>query len=800
MSPIALSQARRLKPVLITLGILLVASAIGLFPHWPRLGSAEPSLPGIESPSRRLDEALARCRAEKGAGYVPRTEHLEPDGSPSYTNRLVCESSPYLLQHAHNPVNWYPFGDEAFRRARERNVPVLLSIGYSTCHWCHVMERESFEDEEIAAYLNASYVAIKVDREERPDVDEVYMSAIQVLTGRGGWPMTVVLTPDREPFFGGTYFPPRSTARGPGLLEILQALSLRYREEPDKVVTEARQLTTRILQATMPTPGAKHVPTADAIDRGVRRIASGFDALFGGFGFAPKFPRPVTLELLLRYHRRTRDEAALRMVTVTLDHMARGGIYDHVGGGFHRYATDQQWLVPHFEKMLYDNAQLAVVYLEAWQLTRRPELRRVVEETLDYVARELTDEHGGFHSATDADSMAPSGEQEEGWFFTWSESELGQALGAEDLTVARALWNTSARGNFEGRNILHEPRSRAEAAAMLGMGEPELEWRLVSMRRRLYAARLGRPAPHLDDKIIASWNGLMVSALARAGFALDRIDYVERARRAAGFLLMHLRSSDGRLLRSYREGRARHAAVLDDYAFVIAGLLDLFEADGAPKWLREALALQERLDRDFWHDEHGGYFLTSSSSESLLARPRPGYDGAEPAGNSVAALNLLRLAELTLDDAHRLRAERLLAAFGTTLTQNGSSAPLMLAALDRYLDQALEVVIVDPAGGRRGALADVLRRTYLPQAVLTIGTPDALAQLVALTPYVEGKVARDDRATAYVCRRSACELPTSDPAELSRQLARAEPYVLGSPRRPLAIGKAGSSRSPGDAQ
>ena len=742
-------------------------------------------MPGVEVPSPELDAVLSRCLERKGAEYSPRTEHLEPNSAPTFTNRLICETSPYLLQHAHNPVNWYPWSNEAFERARERNVPVLLSVGYSTCHWCHVMERESSEALEIATYINENFVAIKVDREERPDVDDVYMTAVQMLTGRGGWPMTVVLTPDREPFFGGTYFPPRAGARGRrGFLDILQELSRRYRDEPDAVVAEARQLSERISQASGPSP-AEGVPSDRVVARTVQAIAASFDPVYGGFGGAPKFPRPVTLELMLRYHRRTGDEAVLRMVTETLDHMARGGLYDQVGGGFHRYSTDQRWLVPHFEKMLYDNAQLAIVYLEGWQVTDRSDFRRIVEETLDYVAREMTSPSGGFYSATDADSPTSSGEQEEGWFFTWTEDELEGVLESDDAALAKAVWGTSARGNFEGRNILHLPSSMSDTASRLGLEEDVLLARLNDIREQLYAVRRLRPAPHLDDKVLTSWNGLMISAFARSGFALDRDDYLDRARASARFVLDHLRTSDGRLLRSHREDEARHDAVLDDYAFFIAGLLDLFEADADPQWLRHALALQQQLDERYRDAERGGYFLTATDSEQLLARPRPDYDGAEPSGNSVAALNLLRLAELTLDDAFRERAEEIFAAFGNTLSLRGSSAPLMVAALDQYHDQALEVVIVEHPTRDAEALVEVLRSTYLPQIVTAIGTTDELGDQTELIPFVEHKVAQSGHPTAYVCRRSNCELPTSDPQIFQSQLARIEPYTA--PVEPIQV-------------
>ncbi len=764
------------------------ATAIAGALPWLSLGSVEPSMPGIEKPSATLDDVLASCLATKQKDYKPRTEHLKPDGQPKFLNRLTCETSPYLLQHAHNPVNWYPWSDEAFARAKERNVPVLLSIGYSTCHWCHVMERESFEDMEIAEFINRNFVAIKVDREERPDIDDVYMSAVTLLAGRGGWPMTTVLTPDREPFFGGTYFPPRASARGKGFLDILQDLSAEYRDEPDKVVAKAKEITARLNRAAESAPG-RGVPTADGISSTVRMLASAFDPVYGGFRGAPKFPTPVNLELLLRYHRRTGDPNALKMVTVTLERMAKGGIYDQVGGGFHRYSTDGQWLVPHFEKMLYDNAQLVSVYLEAWQITKRDDFKRIVRETLDYVALEMTHSQYGFYSATDADSLTPSGEQEEGYFFTWTEDELMKTLGPDDGLIAKTLWGTSPQGNFEHRNILNIPLSSDAPAS-----DEAAENARLRIIKKLYAERLKRPAPHLDDKVLTSWNGLMISAFARAGFALNEPKYVAQAQKAADFILGNLRQPDGRLLRSWRNGQARHNAVLDDYSFFIAALIDLFQTDGDTKWLKEALALQTILDRDYWDETNGGYFLIPASTSGLLLRPKPEYDGAEPSGNSVASMNLLRLAELTLNDAHRDRAEKLLASFGSVLMARGMSAALMLASLDLYLDQALEVVVVTADGDDGEKLVDVVRGSFLPQIVFTKTTQDRIKTDSALIPFIESKIANGGKATAYVCRRSACELPTSDPAVFAAQLANTEPF--GVAVTPLSLPEPGYTPKP----
>ena len=589
-----------------------------------RDGTANPALPGMGDGTPALMQRLNASLAAKGPDYEPRTHHFNDDGTPKFVNRLVLETSPYLLQHAHNPVNWYPWGNEAFDRARRDGKPVLLSVGYSTCHWCHVMERESFQDVEIARYINKNYIAIKVDREERPDVDDVYMKAVRMLTGRGGWPMTVLLTPDREPFFGGTYFPARDGDRGArkGFLTILQEMKDEYDTSQDEVVARAQQISQRVAAAAAPgRPG--EVPGPALIDRAARTWAQSFDPVFGGFGRAPKFPRPVALELLLRYHRRTGDPQALHMVVHTLQKMAAGGMYDQVGGGFHRYSTDARWLVPHFEKMLYDNAQLVPLYLSAYQLTERDEFARVARETLHYVEREMTSPEGGFYSATDADSPTPEGHDEEGYFFTWTPTEIEAVLEPADARIAIAYYDLTAAGNFEGRNILHRSRPDEEVASELGISLEELSSKLASARSRLYRARLHRPPPHRDDKILTSWNGLMISAFARASLVLDAETHAKQASKAAAFVVRELKRDDGHLLRSFKDGRARHNGYLDDYAFLIQGLLDLYEATSALRWLEEAIALQRVLDQYHWDAGTGGYFMTSDDHEELLARDKP---------------------------------------------------------------------------------------------------------------------------------------------------------------------------------
>jgi uncharacterized protein YyaL (SSP411 family) len=741
---------------------------------------APEAAPGGEPYGDELRGRLTAALNLKPAGYEPRTFHLRPDGSPLYTNRLVLETSPYLLQHAHNPVDWRPWGDEAFATARKLGRPVLLSVGYSTCHWCHVMERESFEDLEIATYINANYVAIKVDREELPDVDAVYMSVLQMLTGGGGgWPMTVVLTADRQPLFAGTYFPARDGDRGTGtgLLTVLTSLRDRFAREGDAMANEAAALSKRLQAASAPRPPGD-LPTSRAIEKAARELSASFDTLFGGFGRAPKFPRSVTLDLLLRYHRRTKDPDALHIVVYTLERMAAGGMRDRIGGGFHRYATDARWLVPHFEKMLYDNALLAVSYLEGYQVSGRRDFLAVAVETLDYVAREMTDPAGGFYSATDADSAGPAGVDEEGRFFTWTPAEVREVVAREDVDLVLQAYGITEGGNFEnGRSVVHAASGVDVVARKLGVPLDAATRRLEAARAALYRARAARPAPPRDEKIIAAWNGLMISAFARGALIAGDADYTESARDAGAFVVDRMIDSDGRLARVWKDGQVRHAGVLDDYAFVIAGLLDLFEASAEPRWLESAVRLQKRLEADF-ADPAGGYFLTPKDREALLLRLKPDYDSALPAGNSVAALNLLRLAELTGEDGYRASAEKVLRAFARPLTERPSSLPRMLCALDWYLDKPKEIVIVLP--DYETEVSRFVRRLgeiFLPNRTLVVaGHGEHAKRIAALVPLAAGKEIVEDVTTAYVCENRVCKKPTSDPEEFARQLAPVTPY------------------------
>ncbi len=755
--------------------VLAVACGRGSAPAPEETGFLGDALPGAPPLDAKLLARLRAAWAARPAGYRPRTRHLRPDGSPRYTNRLFLESSPYLLQHAHNPVNWFPWGDEAFETARRLGRPVLLSVGYSTCHWCHVMEEESFEDEEIARYLNENYVAIKVDREERPDVDGVYMNAVQTLTGQGGWPMTVWLTPERRPFYGGTYFPARDGDRGArvGFLTLLRKLKGAYAEQPDRVTEAAASLAQQIRQNLALGTGGAALPGPDVLRAAVAYYRTRFDPSEGGTRGAPKFPSDLPIRFLLRYHRRTGDAASLGMATLTLEKMAAGGIHDQVGGGFHRYATDAPWLVPHFEKMLYDNALLVLAYLDGYQATGRADFAAVARDILRDVERDMTASEGAFYSATDADSLAADGHRKEGWFFTWTPAEIEATLDPEDARIIEAYYGVTAAGNFEGRNILHMGKPLEAVAGDLGVPPDRLSAVVAEAREALYAARARRPPPFRDEKIIAAWNGLMISAHAQAALVLGDDRYAARAGRAADFVLEHMRRR-GRLLRTWKAGRASEAAYLDDYAFLIAGLLDLYEATGAPRWLREAIGLDRVLEAHYEDKAEGGYFMTSDDDEALLAREKPAFDGPEPSGNSVEVLNLLRLHELTTEDTYRQRAERTLAAFGPLLARAPAALSAMLVALDYRLDTPKEIVIVTARSRDAAApFLTALREHFVPNRILAVVAGGEGPG--ALVPLVEGKVALGGKATGYVCENRLCELPTTDPAVFARQIARVRP-------------------------
>ncbi len=687
------------------------------------------------------------------------TDTRSADRAP---NRLGRETSPYLLQHQYNPVDWYPWGEEAFARARAEGKPVLLSVGYSACHWCHVMERESFEDPAIARLMNENFVNVKVDREERPDVDAIYMQAVQSMTGHGGWPMTVFLTPEGVPFYGGTYFPPSDRQGLPGFPRVLQSIAEVYRQERDRVDEAGRQLMDQLRQSERVRAGGDLL-TRDVLDGAFQRLSAEADREHGGLGRAPKFPQPMTYDFLLRYWRRTGSPDALAIVRLTLTRMARGGIYDQLGGGFHRYAVDQVWLVPHFEKMLYDQGQLVLLYLHAWQATGDPEYRRIAAETLDYVAREMTDAAGGFYSTQDADS-----EGEEGKFFLWREAELRELLDPEEARVAVAYWGLAEGPNFEGRSILHVPRDPDGVAGALGLGREEMDRLLGRARRKLVEARERRVKPERDEKVLAGWNGMMLRAFAEAASVLERPDYRRVAERNAAFVLGALRP-EGRLLRTWKAGQAKLLGYLEDHAMVADGLLALYEATFDRRWLDAGREVADAMLRLFWDPATEAFFDTGSDHETLIVRPRNLFDSAVPSGTSVAADVLFRLAVLTGEASYERIGLAAIRPVAPLMTRYPSGFGRFLAALDFHLGPAVEVAVLwprptdDPT--RLPLLREVFRR-YLPTRVLA-GAPQGET---AGLPLLEGKRARDGQPTAYVCERYACQAPTTDPAELGRQL------------------------------
>ncbi len=707
-------------------------------------------------------------------------------------NRLASEQSPYLLQHKDNPVDWHPWGDEAFARARQEDKPIFLSIGYSTCHWCHVMERESFEDAQVAEALNRDFVSIKVDREERPDVDRVYMTFVQATTGSGGWPMSVWLTPSLEPFHGGTYFPPESRWGRPGFIDLLAEIARVWRDDKLKVVQSAAAIVGR-LRTSGRSGGAAGIPSTAILDATVREFAGTFDEAHGGFGGHPKFPRPSELLFLLREHARHRSSRAnqpgtagsedpLPMVLETLRAMALGGMRDHIGGGFHRYSVDGEWRVPHFEKMLYDQAQLVVAFVEGAQASGDPFFAQVALDTLDYVRRDMTDAAGGFHSAEDADSVPPEhagdpgAHRMEGAFYIWRDEEIGDAL-AGDAGLFRARFGVLPDGNapfdpqneFTGKNLLYTARTLDDIARDSGRPLDEVAAILGRSRLTLREVRARRPRPHLDDKVLTAWNGLMIAAFARAGRMVPGADgYVADARRAAAFVRDRLWDAEARLLRRrYRQGEAGIDGYAEDYAYFIAGLLELFQAGGDPSWLSWAIDLQRRQDELFWDEHEGGWFSTTGADPSVLMRMKEEYDGAEPAVTSVSMLNLLALAHLTGDRVFTDRIERTLRGFASRAARVGRAVPLLLAAISTYHAGMPQIVITGDREGSEPFMA-VIRSRYLPTSLIVRALPehrDALARLLPWTASMDVT-----SPAAYVCRDFACDRPVMAAADLERAI------------------------------
>jgi hypothetical protein len=669
---------------------------------------------------------------------------------------LIHETSPYLRQHAGNPVDWYPWGPEALAAAKQLDRPIFLSIGYSACHWCHVMEHESFENDSIAALMNAHFICIKVDREERPDLDQIYMNAVQLMTRRGGWPMSVFLTPELKPFYGGTYWPPDARMGMPGFRDILVKVNEAWLERRSELAHSAEELTAAVRE--MAAQAGERAPLNESHLRlGMQRLISIADRRYGGFGGAPKFPHATDIRVLLRCWKRFGDSDALAVARLTLDKMAAGGIYDQLGGGFHRYSTDERWLAPHFEKMLYDNALLVPAYLEAFQATGDVDYSRVVRETLDYVLREMTQSQGGFYSTQDADS-----EGEEGKFFVWTEAEIEQLLGAADARVFNYCYDVSADGNWEGHTILNRPKTTAQASKVLGIDDAELATVLDRSRPKLFAARQQRIHPGRDDKVLVSWNGMMISALATAAQVLGDERYAAAARNAADFVLSTMRAPDGKLLHSFKDGQARFNAYLDDYAHLIDGLIDLYQATFEPRYLGEAVALAEKMIALFHDDQDQGFFYTSSDHEQLIARNKESHDGSTPSGNSMAAWALLRLGRICGRSDFEKRAVTTLEFLSSVLAQAPTAAGQALIALDFLLGPTREVAIVD--GSRPAETAEVLaalHRRFLPNKIVlrktAAMTDDKLPATVA--PLLKGKTARGGNATIYICDHGTCGVP-----------------------------------------
>jgi len=678
-------------------------------------------------------------------------------------NRLSKEKSPYLLQHADNPVDWYPWGEEAFEKARSENKPILLSIGYSTCHWCHVMEHESFEDDQVAELMNDAFICIKVDREERPDIDNIYMTVCQMLTGSGGWPLTIFLTPDKQPFFAGTYIPKHDRFGRPGMLEMIPRMKELWQMRQADVTRSAAEITQGLQQLSSAEPGDLLGPAT--MKAGYEQLSRRFDRVFGGFGDAPKFPTPHQHLFLLRYWKRTGDPRALEMVEKTLQAMRQGGIYDHIGYGFHRYSTDREWLVPHFEKMLYDQALLGMAYVEAFQATQKNEYAEVAREIFEYVLRDMTDAAGGFYSAEDADS-----EGVEGKFYFWTVDELKGILG-EEAEFFFEIFNTERAGNFieqiaghrTGENIVYRTKPWSVLASERKMEPEELRARMEPAREKLFRAREARVHPLKDDKILTDWNGLMIVALAKAGAALQQPSYAEAAARSARFLLDKMQRKDGSLIHRYRQGEAALQANLDDYAFLVWGLLELYQTTFEVSFLLSAVELNDYMLRHFWDDQNKAFFFTADNSEPLLVRSKEIYDGAIPSGNSVAFYNLLRLSRITGNRELEKKAEEIERNFSQQIGQVPSAHSQFLIGLDFRLGPSFEVVVAGRAQAADSAqMLSAIQKLYAPNKVLVFRPEDSPSEITRIAPFTESQPTIDGKATAYVCEMNACKSPTTD--------------------------------------
>jgi uncharacterized protein YyaL (SSP411 family) len=682
----------------------------------------------------------------------------------SHINRLINETSPYLLQHAHNPVDWYPWSNEALERARKEDKPILLSIGYSACHWCHVMEKECFENAAIAALMNKHFICIKVDREEHPDIDHIYMEAVQAMTGGGGWPLTVFLTPQGEPFYGGSYFPPEDRHGLPGLPQVLMAVSEAYNLRRSQIAATAQELTAYLRQKSA-VIAAPQPLTVDILDQAYHMLSTSFDHKNGGFGSAPKFPQPLVQEFLLRYHHRSREQQALSMVQLTLDRMAAGGIYDQVGGGFHRYATDAHWAVPHFEKMLYDNALLSRLYLHAYQATGKPLYRHIAEETLDYVTREMTDPSGGFYSAQDADSEGGEGE-----YYLWTAREILNLLGQEDGKLASQYFDVSNEGNFEGKNVLHVPQDMEIFAREINISREELETTIERLKRKLLAARQQRLKPNHDEKIVTSWNGMMLQSFAEAACILGREDYRRVAAASADFLLHELRHGDG-LMHSYRDGASKIPGYLDDYALLVSGLLALHEATFEQRWLDEAVSLADVMNYRFADkDKQGVFYDTGQDHSALFVRSRDTQDSVKPCGSSAAAEVLLRLAVITGEESYLRNAAAMLGVMREQMLAYPLGSGHWLCALDFHLADPMEIVMVGSRDNpETQVLLQVIYDRYLPNKVLA-GVHPSKPYAQRAGALFKDRTAFQGHSTVYLCTKYSCQAPITDPDVLQREL------------------------------
>ncbi len=677
-------------------------------------------------------------------------------------NRLILEKSPYLLKHAYNPIDWYPWREEAFQKAKQEDKPIFLSIGYSSCHWCHVMEHESFEDGEVAQLMNQHFIAIKADREERPDIDNIYMTVCQSMTGSGGWPLTIIMTPDRKPFFSGTYFPKGREFGKPGLMDILIQVSNLWKNDRAKLLQIGEQMTQNLQEFSSSRRSGKL--DEENLQHAFQHFSRSFDNVYGGFGSAPKFPTPHNLSFLLRWWKRSGNKEALKMVEKTLDSMWRGGMYDHLGLGFHRYSTDRQWLIPHFEKMLYDQAMLAIAYIETYQATGNNKYAIVAEEIFSYVLRDMISEKGAFYSAEDADS-----EGEEGKFYVWTFEEIKRVLGDRQGELFKEFYGVKRDGNSEGeRNILHVEQPMEEFAKEKKMKLENLEKFFEKCRQKLFAVRDRRVHPFKDDKILTDWNGLMIAAFAKGSQVLNKPEYANAARHSADFILKHLRRNDGRLLHRYRKGEAIIPAYLDDYAFFVWGLIELYEATFEENYLKEALKLTNDMLKLFWDEERGGFYFTSKDSEKLIARMKKIYDGAIPSGNSVASLNLLRLGRLTMNEELGKKAEELIESFGGAIISSPMGLTQFLIAVDFAFTPSKEIVIagdLDDQGTIR--MLEEVRRRFIPGKILILH-PEGKdgKEIERLVPFVKQQKQLNGRATAYICENYLCKLPTTDVTEM----------------------------------